>query len=103
MSNCAKGALLSGAQSGLNLLIPTSFQSKVPAMPDIYISGSGVLKLLASLNPSRAAGPDSIKHVVLQELANETAPIGTATFQLSLDTVCVTQVQGTVPFDWKKA
>ena len=60
-----QGALLSGAQSGLNLLIPTSFQSKVPAMPDIYISDSGVLKLLASLNPSNAAGPDSIKPVVL--------------------------------------
>ncbi|MCW4309234.1 MAG: reverse transcriptase domain-containing protein [Candidatus Thiodiazotropha endolucinida] len=91
-----QGALLSGVQSGLNLLIPDSFQSKVPAMPDIVISANGVLKLLTSLNPSKAAGPDAIKPVVLKELANEIAPIVAAIFQLSLDT-------GTVPSDWKKA
>ena len=75
MSNCAKGA-----QSGLHLLIPTSFQSKVPTMPDIDISASGILKLLTSLNPSKVAGPDSIKPVVLKELANEIAPFVTAIF-----------------------
>lgn len=65
-------------------------------MPDVVISANGVLKLLTSLNPSKAAGPDAIKPVVLKELANEIAPIVAAIFQLSLDT-------GTVPSDWKKA
>ena len=87
-------ALLSDVQSGLNLLIPTSFQSNVPAIPDLDMSTSGVIKLLTSLNPSIAAGPDAIKPVVLKELANEIAPVVTAIFQLSIDT-------GTVPLDWK--
>ena len=65
-------------------------------MPNIDISASGFLKLLTSLYPSKTASPDSIKPVVLKELANEIAPIVTAIFQLSLDT-------GTVPLDWKKA
>ena len=65
-------------------------------MPDIDISVSGVLKLLQGLNLSKAAGQDTIKPVVLKELANEIAPIVTAIFQLSLDT-------GTVRPDWKQA
>ena len=36
-----QGALLSGVQSGFDLLIPDSFQCKVPTMPDIDISASG--------------------------------------------------------------
>ena len=40
-------------------------------MPDIDISVNGVLKLLQGLNPSKAAGSDTIKPVVLKELANE--------------------------------
>ena len=91
-----QGALLSGVQSGLNLLTPASLQSKILPMPDIDISVSGVLKLLQGLNPSKAAGPDTIKSVVLKELANEIAPIVTAIFQLSLDT-------GRVPPEWKQA
>ena len=65
-------------------------------MPDIDISASGVLKLLQVLNPSKAAGPDTINPVVLKELANEIAPIVTAIFQLSLDI-------GPVPPTWKQA
>ena len=91
-----QGALLSGVQSGLDLLIPDSFQCKVPTMPDIDISASGVLKLLTRINPSKAAGPDAIKPVVLKKLAHKIAPAVSAIFQLSLDT-------GTVPQDWKTA
>ena len=65
-------------------------------MPDIELSVSGVLKLLTGLNPSKAAGSDAIKPVVLTELANEIAPVFTAIFKLSLET-------GTVPADWKTA
>ena len=69
-----QGALLSGVQSGLDLLIPDSFQCKVPTMPDIDISTRGVLKLLTRINPSKAAGPDAIKPVVLKELAHKITP-----------------------------
>lgn len=58
----------------------------MPVMPNIDISARGVLKLLTSLKPTKAAGPDAIKLVVLKELANEIAPIVTAIYQLSLDT-----------------
>ena len=87
---------VSGVQTGLNLLTPAALQRKVLPMPDIDISVSGVLKLLTGLNPSKAAGPDTIKPVVLRELANEIIPIVTAIFQLSMDT-------GTVPPEWKQA
>ena len=89
-----QGALISGVQSGLDLLIPDSFKCKVPTMPDIDISTSGVLKLLIRINPCKAAGPDAIKPVVLKELAHEIAPAVSAIFQLFLDT-------DTVPHDWK--
>ena len=91
-----QGALLSGVQSRLDLFIHHSFQCKVPTMPNIDISASGVLKLLTRINPSKAAGPDAIKPVVLKELAHEIAPAVSAIFQLSLET-------GTVPQDWKTA
>ena len=35
----------------------------MPTMPDIDISTSGIFKLLTSINPSKAAGPDATKHV----------------------------------------
>ena len=44
-----QGTLLSGVQSGLDLLISDSFQCKAPTMPDIDISASGVLKLLTRI------------------------------------------------------
>ena len=65
-------------------------------MPDIVLSESGVRKLLTGLNPSKAAGPEAIKPVILKELSNEIAPLVIAIFRLSLDT-------GTVPRDWKTA
>ena len=67
-------------------------------MPDIDISTSRVLKLTSinRRNPSKAAGPDAIKPVVLKELAHQIAPTVSAVFQLSLDI-------GTIPQDWKTA
>ena len=65
-----QGALLSGGQSGLNLLRHPGISSKQDSI-DIDISVGGVLKLLQGLNPSKAAGPDTIKPVVLKEIANK--------------------------------
>ena len=41
-----------------------------PTMPEIKIDLNGVLKLLSNLKPYKAAGPDSIKTLVLKRLEN---------------------------------
>ena len=87
-------ALLNGAASLISLL-PDDIQCKFP-VSDIEISVNGVAKLLSNLNSAKAASPDAIRPIVLNELSNVIAPIVTAIFQKSLDT-------GKIPSDWKKA
>ena len=87
--------LLNGTASLLNLL-PENVNCKYPSMPDIDISASGIAKLLSNLNVSKAAGPDSLRPIVLKELGQVIAPAISIIFQISLDS-------GTVPLDWKKA
>ena len=65
-------------------------------MPQIQISLAGILKLLAGLDPSKAAGPDAIKPIVLSSLKDQVAPILQLICQQSLNT-------GQIPSDWKKA
>jgi hypothetical protein len=60
------------------------------------VTENGVLKLLTSINPNKAAGPDNIKPKLLKELATEIAPILTIIFRKSFDT-------GEVPLDWRNA
>ena len=86
---------LNGTASLINLL-PESVICKYPSMPDIDISTSGIAKLLSNLNVSKAAGPDSLRTIVLKELGQVIAPAISIIFQVSLDS-------GTVPSDWKKA
>ena len=65
-------------------------------MNDIVIDKRGVHKLLKSLNPHKAAGPDGISPRVLQELADVLAAPLSTLFQASLD-------KAIVPRDWKTA
>ena len=65
-------------------------------MPQISISLAGILKILAGLDHSKAAGPDVIKPVVLKPLKDLVAPILQIIFQQSL-------ITGQIPSDWKKA
>ena len=44
-------------------------------MPDIIIPKAGISNVLKNLNQRKAAGPDKIKDVVLQELREELVPI----------------------------
>ena len=62
----------------------------------IQISVKGTEKLLKSLNPHKAAGPDQFKPIVLQTLHAELAPILQVIFQKSLDS-------GKLPHVWKEA
>ena len=55
-------------------------------MPQIEILLAGILKLLAGLDPSKAAGLDAIKPIVLRSLKDQVAPILQAIFQHSLHT-----------------
>ena len=64
-------------------------------MPELDISTAGVVKLLSNLNVSKAAGRDSVRHIVLNELNQVIASVITIIFQTSLDS-------GTVPSDWKR-
>ena len=65
---------------------------RIPSMMDIYISTPGVQKLLANLNPSKAAGPDR----VLKELSDVPADPLARRFRKLL-------ASGQVPLDWKHA
>jgi len=67
-----------------------------PVASDINITCNGIEKLLESLNPHKAPGPDQIRPMVLKQLAPEIAPILTIIYQTSLD-------HGTVPEEWKTA
>ena len=44
-------------------------------MQDIVISTAGVTKLLSDLNDSKAAGPDTIRPIVLKQLCQEISPV----------------------------
>ena len=73
-----------------------AFRPKVPEMPQIEISLAGILKLLAGLDPSKAAGPDAIKPIVLRSIKDKIALILQLIFKQSL-------ITGQIPSDWKKA
>jgi hypothetical protein len=67
-----------------------------PDMPDINITRQGVEKLLSNLNPYKAAGPDSMKPMILKKMATTLAEPLTIIFRKSLE-------EGEVPHDWSQA
>ena len=69
---------------------------RYPAMPDFTISTNGIKKMLATLKPHKAAGPDCIRPLILKELWDTIAPILQVIFTRSFKT-------GKLPSDWKKA
>ena len=77
LNHLSESAVLDGLADGtLNEEnIPGTFKPNVPEMPQISISLAGILKMLASLDPSKAAGPDAIKPIVLRSLKDQVAPI----------------------------
>lgn len=67
-----------------------------PSMPEITISTAGILKLLTSLNPHKAQGPDGIPSRLLKDHAELIAPMLQCVFQRSIS-------EGRVPADWLHA
>ena len=60
------------------------------------VSLNGILKLLNSLKPGKAAGPDKLRPLWLKELRAEIAPIVKVIFQKTLET-------GQIPAEWCRA
>lgn len=67
-----------------------------PNIDQIIITSTGILKLLDSLNVTKADSPDNLPVCILKELSSELAPILAQLFQQSLD-------QGVLPDDWRTA
>ena len=82
------------AKAALNLQLPV--QACSSNMPPIHITVEGVRKLLSTLNPYKATGPDSIHPRVLRELSTQIAPVLCKIYRSSLQS-------GNVPSDWKSA
>ena len=64
--------------------VPQNTLNSNRIMPDIDISINGILKLLNNLKPGKAAGPDSIRPILLKEFRVELAPIIKVIFERSL-------------------
>ena len=60
-------------QSKLTTLCVGATKPCYPTMPEFTISTNGLLKLLATLKPKKAAGPENIRPYVLRDLREEIA------------------------------
>ena len=70
--------------------------SPFPNMPPIKLHYVGINKVLKSLDPSKAAGPDGLPSRYLKLIADELTPSLFLLFSASLQ-------QGRIPADWKRA
>ena len=71
-------------------------RNKYTSITDIDISVNGIMKLLQSLKPDKAPGPDHIRPLLLLKLCREVTPILQVIFSKSL-------TEGSLPSDWLKA
>ena len=75
---------------------PGPYLPEYPLCGDISITEDGVRKLLLSLNPNKACGPDGITPRLLKMVAEELTPALTVLYRISY-------FSGTLPKDWKQA
>jgi hypothetical protein len=105
------GVLISDAKGKANILnnqyasvftkedtatIPDLGSNQIPKMDHPTITQFGVERLLANLDPNKAAGPDKLHPSFLKEVSTELSPLYTRLFQKSLD-------EGYVPTQWRTA
>ena len=64
--------------------VPAGILSPTPPMKEFVISVEGILKLLKNIKPGKAAGPDKLKPLLLQELREEIAPVLQIIFERAL-------------------
>ena len=76
--------------------LPDNLRNSTPVMTDISISEAGLLKLLKNLKPNKAAGPDKITPVILQEFRSDLVPILKVLFERYIES-------GAVPHIWNSA
>ena len=76
--------------------IPTPTGKSYPDMNNITVTVEGILRLLQKVNPHKATGPDQIPAKLLNECAQELAPLLTRFFNKTLE-------EGCLPDDWKRA
>ena len=65
-------------------------------MQEFDISTNGLLKLIGTLKPHKAAGPDNVRPFMLRDLCDVIAPVLQAVFTRSYET-------GQLPKQWKEA
>ena len=80
----------------LRVFSDTQAAKQIPSVTYIYIGTLEVQKLLANLNPSKAAGPDNLSPRVLKELSDFLPDPLVRLF-------CKSLASGHVPMDWKHA
>jgi len=64
--------------------LPEITSNQYPSMPDLTFNINGIVPLLKSLKPGKAAGPDSIPTWILKTCAEQVAPVLQAIFTQSL-------------------
>ena len=82
--------------SDTDLPVPDKGPSPFLDIGDLIIEKEGVAKQLRQLKPNKASGPDDIPARMLQEYADDLAPMLTNIMQQSYST-------GKLPSDWTKA
>ena len=84
------------AERVARIVAPAPKASHYPTMPDFTIATNGIKKMLGTLKPHKAAGPDMIRPLILRDLRDTIAPILQVIFSRSMET-------GKLPRDWKVA
>ena len=97
-SDCAKAEALNqqyeSVFTGEDLCsTPSLGPSPYPDIPELFVSESGIMKLLQNIDTSKAAGPDLLRARILKEAAVELTLILTALFRQTYDS-------GLLPADW---
>ena len=76
--------------------LPDKGPSPFREMDHIHFTQPGIEKLLLSINPTKAAGPDEITSRVLKETGREISGVLAYIFQQSYE-------EGAIPADWSSA
>ena len=77
-------------------IMPNKGQNPHPTMPEIKINTNGEIKLLKSIDPHKATGPDNAPAHFLNNLSKELSPFLSFVFQLSIG-------NGNISVYWKQA